>query len=246
MEPSTDRDSEMRQSVPNSWLTGRQKPQSSSLLQTSFRTRAMSSSRSPGSGRPSEWAAQSARSRRTGLHNGAPFPHGGAAAANRHRHNGRLRLDRHDEAALLERQEVTGAASGALGKIRNELPARRDAAPAAIAAIARLAVARVRSARTPRRRRPCPSAGTCAVPPCTRCAARMQRLEQHRRVDVALVVRAEDHGRSPGTCSRPATRYLMPAERQRQPDPACPRAYIPASTGTPTAMTSPSGAATAM
>src|SRR5580765_5804463 len=47
---------------------------------------------------------------------GAALPHGGAAALDGHRHDRRLRLDGHDETALLERKKIAGPAPRPLGK----------------------------------------------------------------------------------------------------------------------------------
>ena len=53
---------------------------------------------------------------RHGPHDRAALAHGRPPAGDRHRHDRRLRLDRHDEPALLEGQELVGAAARALGK----------------------------------------------------------------------------------------------------------------------------------
>ena len=114
------------------------------------------------------------------------------------------------------------------GKIRNELPARSDSAPrgdrrhrlVAIAAFDRDEPADVEHRAHDRE--------LAQLRLVEDVELRVQRLEQHRRVDVALVVRAEHDRRSRGTLL--AARHPVPdaGQRQRQPDAAVPQRVHPA------------------
>ena len=124
---------------------------------------------------------------------------------------------------FLNGQQVAGAAAGAFGKDQERVAGpRATAAPLAIDAIA--------FSRSPRsigdepadvEHRP-HDRKLVQLGLVEDVQLRVQRLEQHRRIDVALVVRAEDDRRSPGTCSRPADPVADAGQRQRQPDAAVP------------------------
>ena len=111
------------------------------------------------------------------------------------------------------------------GKIRNELPARIDAAPASIDRIAASLLRRSTGMKPPMPERARQERNRVELRLVEDVHPRVQRVEQDRRIDVALMVGAVHRGAVEREVLAPATRYRIPLSARPSRTPPWPRTY---------------------
>ncbi len=124
----------------------------------------------------------------------AALAHGRPTAVDGDRHDWRLRLQRHDEPALLEGQELARAGPGAFREDQEGVAGTQRLGTARHRRQRRLAVVALHGHEPAEDEHASQQRQLRQLGLVEDVQAAVQHLEQHRRVDVALVVRAEDHG----------------------------------------------------
>src|SRR4029453_6142689 len=125
---------------------------------------------------------------------GASLPHGRAAALHRDGHDGRLRLNSHDETSLLEREELAGAAACPFWKNQERIPRTKrfgtalDGCPRAFTVVPLDGDEATYVESRPHDRK------LVQLGLVENVQLRVKRLEQYGRIDITFVVRTEDHG----------------------------------------------------
>src|SRR5205814_49284 len=133
----------------------------------------------------------------------AAAPHGRAAALYGDWHDGRLRLDGHDEPAFLERQQLVGAAAGPFRKNQKGIAGADRRRSRFDRSQRRFLVATVHWEKTTISKRPHEDRNLVQLRLVQNVHHRVKRVVQDRWIDVALMIRAEDRGA--------AARQVLPA-----------------------------------
>jgi hypothetical protein len=148
----------------------------------------------------------------------ASLPHGSAPALHRYRDDGHLRLNGHDEASLLEREELAGAAACPFRKDQEGIARTQRFGAALDGGHGPLPIVSFDGDEAADVERGPHDRKLVQFGLVEDVQLRVKRLEQDRGIDIALVVRAEDH-RAGWNMLPPAHTVADACHRQRDAHP---------------------------